>query len=182
MDGKLRNMTSIYLFKGKKVLLLYRQGGRVVNNVWTGSAGGHFENDELNDAKACVLRELNEELGLQPKDIDGLALRYITLRNTKGEIRQNYYFFAELKDSVDENISSNEGICRWFSVDEISSIEMPFTAKYVMEHFCKEGYLTKTLYAGIASSGKVDFLELTEHDNHLKQAYTAKIEKNMTRW
>ena len=36
MDGKLRNMTSIYLFKGKKVLLLYRQGGRVVNNVWTG--------------------------------------------------------------------------------------------------------------------------------------------------
>ena len=110
MDGKLRNMTSIYLFKGKKVLLLYRQGGRVVNNVWTGSAGGHFENDELND-------------------------------------------------SVDENISSNEGICRWFSVDEISSIEMPFTAKHVMEHFCKEGYLTKTLYAGIASSDKVDFLE-----------------------
>ena len=133
MDGKLRNMTSIYLFKGKKVLLLYRQGGRVVNNVWTGAAGGHFENDEL-------------------------------------------------KDSVDENISSNEGICRWFSVDEISSIEMPFTAKYVMEHFCKEGYLTKTLYAGIASSDKVDLLELTELAPPLKQAYTAKFEKNMTRW
>ena len=116
MDGKLRNMTLIYLFKGKKVLLLYRQGGRVVNNVWTGSAGGHFENDELNDAKACVLRELNEELGLRPEDI----------------------------------------------VDEISSIEMPFTAKHVMEHFCKVGYLTKTLYAGVASSDKVDFLELTE--------------------
>ena len=65
MDGRLRNMTSIYLFKGGKVLLLYRQGGRVVNNVWTGSAGGHFEKNELNDAKACVLRELNEELGLQ---------------------------------------------------------------------------------------------------------------------
>lgn len=72
MDGKLRNMTSIYLFKGKKVLLLYRQGGRVVNNVWTGSAGGH------------------------------------------------------------------------------------------LEHFCQMGYLTKTLYAGVASSDKVDFLGLTE--------------------
>ena len=93
-------MTSIYLFKGGKVLLLYRQGGRVVNNVWTGSAGGHFEKNELNDAKACVLRELNEELGLQPENIDGLTLRYITLRRTKGEIRQNYYFFAELKESV----------------------------------------------------------------------------------
>ena len=79
MDGKLRNMTSIYLFRNQKVLLLYRQGGRVVNNVWTGSAGGHFENGELNDAKACILREMHEELGLLPEDIDGLALRYITL-------------------------------------------------------------------------------------------------------
>ena len=52
MSGKLRNMTAIYLFKGDKVLLLFRQGGSVVNNVWTGSAGGHFEEFELNDAKA----------------------------------------------------------------------------------------------------------------------------------
>ena len=162
MEGKLRNMTAIYLFKDEKVLLLYRQGGRVVNNVWTGSAGGHFENYELNDAKACVLRELKEELGLQQEDIEGLALRYITLRSTKGEIRQNYYFFAELKESVNENLSSNEGVCKWFSLDEISSIEMPFTAKYVMEHFCKIGNLTNTLYVGVASPDKVDFFELPE--------------------
>ena len=162
MDGKLRNMTAVYLFKGKKVLLLYRQGGRVVNNVWTGSAGGHFENYELNDAKACVLRELNEELGLQPEDIVGLTLRYITLRSTKGEIRQNYYFFAELKESVDENLSSNEGLCRWFSMEEINSIEMPFTAKYVMEHYCKMGCLTNALYVGVASPDKVNFCSLPE--------------------
>lgn len=62
--GRLRNMTSIYLFKDNKVLLLYRQGSRVVNNLWTGSAGGHFEEFELNDAKAAVLRELNEEIGI----------------------------------------------------------------------------------------------------------------------
>lgn len=63
VEGKLRNMTAIYLFRGDKVLLLYRQGGRVVNDVWTGSAGGHFEKEELNDARACVLRELQEEGG-----------------------------------------------------------------------------------------------------------------------
>lgn len=162
MDGKLRNMTAVYLFKDKKVLLLYRQGGRVVNNVWMGSAGGHFENYELNDAKACVLRELNEELGLQPEDIEGLTLRYITLRSTKGEIRQNYYFFAELKESVDENLSSNEGVCRWFKMEEINSIEMPFTAKHVMEHYCKRGCLTDVLYVGVASPDKVDFCSLPE--------------------
>ena len=145
MDGRLRNMTSIYLFKGGKVLLLYRQGGRVVNNVWTGSAGGHFAKNELNDAQACAPRELNEELRLQPENIDGLTLRYITLRRTKGEIRQNYYFFAELKESVDDNLVSNEGICRWFTLEESSTLEMTFRAKYVMEHYCRTGYLTNAL-------------------------------------
>lgn len=85
-------MTAIYLTKGDKVLLLFRQGGRVVNNVWTGAAGGHFEEYELNDANACVLRELKEELNLCEKDISNLSLRYVTLRKTNGEIRQNYYF------------------------------------------------------------------------------------------
>lgn len=160
MDGKLRNMTAIYLFKNKKVLLLYREGGRVVNNVWTGSAGGHFEDYELNDAKACVLREMNEELGLQPNDVEGLALRYITLRKINGEIRQNYYFFAELKEDVNENMSSNEGVCRWFSIDEISTLEMPFTAKYVIEHFCKVGCLTNTLYVGVTTTDGVGFYDL----------------------
>ena len=162
MDGKLRNMTALYLFRGERVLLLYRQGGRVVNDVWTGSAGGHFEEEELNDARACVMRELQEELGLSPEDIEGLELRYITLRKTKGEIRQNYYFFANLKKYVKDTLASNEGICKWFSLEEIHSLEMPFTAKYVMEHFYTTGRYTKKLYTGIATTDRVEFLELSE--------------------
>ncbi len=110
MDGKLRNMTSIYLRDGERVLLLYRQGGRVVNDMWVSSAGGHFESFELNDARACVLRELNEELGLCESDIENLSLRYITLRRTKGEIRQNYFFFAEIKSTISRELTSNEGL------------------------------------------------------------------------
>lgn len=162
MEGKLRNMTSVYLLKGDRVLLLYRQGSRVVNNLWTGSAGGHFEEYELNDARACALRELQEELGIKPEDIENLRLRYITLRSIQGEIRQNYYFFAELKEQAGEDQASNEGISKWFSLDDISSLEMPFTAKYVMEHFCKGGRYSDKLYAGIANAEGVDFLELRE--------------------
>ena len=162
MEGKLRNMTSIYLFRGEKVLLLYRQGGRVVNNVWTGSAGGHFEREECNDAAACVKRDLQEELGLKPEDIEGMTLRYVTLRKIKGEIRQNYYFFANLREHVEDTLVSNEGICRWFSLEEMRSLEMPFTAKYVMEHFYTTGRYTKALYAGIANIDTVKFLELPE--------------------
>lgn len=158
MNGKLRNMTSIYLIRDSRVLLLYRQGGSVVNNVWTGSAGGHFEEFELNDAKACVLREMNEETGLTEDNISELKLRYITLRNTKGEIRQNYYFFAQLNEDI--AVSSNEGILKWFSLDEISDLDTPFTAKYVIQHYLSEGINTEKMYGGVTVKDGVVFTEL----------------------
>ena len=155
-------MTSIYLLKDDKVLLLFRQGGRVVSNVWTGSAGGHFEEFELNDAKACVLREMNEELGLRKDDIQNLSLRYLTLRRTKGEIRQNYYFFAILKEEVSDDLISNEGELRWFSPNQLHDLEMPYTARYVMDHYCSIGQYSDKLYSGIANEKGVSFLELPE--------------------
>lgn len=162
MDGKLRNMTSVYIIKNEKVLLLYRQGSRVVNNVWIGSAGGHFENYELNDAKACAIRELNEELGIGLDEVENIQLRYITIRRTHKEIRQNYYFFADLKDGVDDNLNSNEGTSKWFPFEEIYSLEMPYTARYVMEHYCATGKYTSEMYVGIANGDKVVFANLPE--------------------
>lgn len=162
MNGKLRNMTSIYLLREDQMLLLYRQGGKVVNHVWVGSAGGHFEKDELNDAKACVLREMREEIGIGADDITSLSLRYVTLRRTGGEIRQNYYFFANLKDAVDGHITSNEGICKWFSIGEIEKLEMLYTAKYVVKHYCEIGRFTSELYAGISNGDKVEFVTMPE--------------------
>lgn len=158
-------MTALYLLRRENVLLLYRQGGRVVNDVWIGSAGGHFENNELNDAEACMLRELYEELHLTFEDIENTALRYVTLRRTKEEIRQNYYFFANLKEHVDDNLASNEGVCKWFSLNETSSLEMPFTAKYVMDHFCTYRRYTDKIYVGIAEIDGVKFLDLPYTEN-----------------
>ena len=90
MDIKLRNMTSAYLVREREVLCLLRIGSRVISEKYIGSAGGHFEKEELNDPKACVLREIQEELGLKETDVDGLTLRYVTHRYMGGEIRQNY--------------------------------------------------------------------------------------------
>ncbi len=162
MNGKLRNMTAIYLLKGERILLLYRQGGRVVNDVWTGSAGGHFEPEELNDPRTCVLRELKEELGVLEEDIENFSMRYVTLRYNKGEIRQNYYFFATLKDHIDENLTSTEGTCKWFSLEEIHALEMPLSAKGVVEHFCEVGRFTDKLYVGVTNSEGVEFAKLEE--------------------
>lgn len=162
MDGKLRNMSSIYLMYENKILLLYRQGGRVVNHVWVASAGGHFEQNELNNAAACVLREMEEELGITEIALKNIDLRYVTLRRTNGEIRQNYYFFAELHEYINFEFLSNEGILKWFDVLELPNLEMPYTAKYVLEHYLNIGSLNNKMYGGVANGEQVIFTELPE--------------------
>ena len=161
MNVKLRNMTSIYFIDENRMLFLYRMGSRVVGNSYIGSAGGHFEKEELNDAKACVLRELNEELGLTEDDVDNLSLRYVTLRLKDGEIRQNYYYFASLKDKS-RQLQSNEGQLEWIDFNDTAALEMPFTAKYVVEHYIREGKDTDVLYAGVTTETGVTFIELKD--------------------
>ena len=163
MDGKLRNMTSIYLRRGDRFLLLYRIGSRVVGNSYTGTAGGHMEEAELNNPKACVLRELFEETGLTEQDIDNLKFRYITLRLKNGEVRQNYYFFADLAEHVDvEKLSSNEGELMWFDASEMEGLNMPHSAKYMLLHYIKIGQYTDCLYGGNTTEDGVEFTELKE--------------------
>ena len=162
MLGKLRNMTSVYLTRGSKILLLYREGSRVANHVWIGSAGGHFEPQDQNDARACVLRELYEEMGITERQISHLALRYITLKRNGDEIRQNYYFFAELPGDPALPLSSNEGILRGFAPEELSSLPMPFTAHYVMQHWVETGRCSNHLYGGIADGRTVVFTEIPD--------------------
>ena len=163
MDGKLRNMTSIYLRRGDKFLLLYRVGSKVIGNSYTGTAGGHMEEAELNNPRACVLRELFEETGLTEQDIDNLKFRYITLRLKNGEVRQNYYFFADLAEHVEaEKLSSNEGELKWFTVSEMEGLNMPHSAKYMLLHYIKIGQYTDCLYGGNTTEDGVEFTELKE--------------------
>ncbi len=160
-EMKQRNMTSLYLYRGEKYLLLKRQGSRVVNDVWIGSAGGHLEQGELNDAQAGVLRELREELGLNAGDIGDLKLRYITMRHTQDEIRVNYYFFAELL-GCGEEFASNEGETAWFDEHEMKRLPMPFTAERVVKHYLAVGRHNDDVYGGIADGENVVFVPMPE--------------------
>ena len=185
MDGKLRNMTAIYLRCYGGMVLLYRMGSRVVGNSYTGTAGGHFEQDELNDARACVLRELQEETGLTEADLEDLDMRYVTLRLKNGEIRQNYYFFADLSKTVLERwglaegglhesavaerkqvvldeISSSEGRLEWVPNEKVLELEMPASAKHMMQHYLAVGKDTEAVYGGVSTVAGAEFVELQE--------------------
>lgn len=161
MDGKLRNMTAAYITRGEEMLLLYRVGSRVVAPSWCG-VGGHFECAELNDARACVLREVYEETGLCEADLEGLTMRYVTLRLKNGEVRQNYYFFAELAPGARVPQESGEGRLEWVRFDALLERNMPHTAYYVVKHYLETGRRTDTLYAGATIQDAVVFTPLDE--------------------
>lgn len=161
IPNDLRPMTAIYLTRGDKILLLYRIGSRVVGNCYTGAAGGHMEMEEYTCAGACVLRELREETGLTAEALDGLAMRYVTMRLKGGEIRQNYYFFAELREGFDP-AESNEGRLQWFTLDELAALPMPVTAKQVLEHYVAEGRHTQLLYGGVSTAAGAVFTPMEE--------------------
>ena len=163
MDGKLRNMTSVYLTGEQGILCLYRIGSRVANNKYIGSAGGHFEKEELNDARACALREMQEELGLTESDVEDLKLRYITLRLKNGEIRQNYYFFGKLK--TQRPLESTEGNLHWFSYEEAENLQMPASAKHMLLHYLKIGRFDEHLYAGMTEDTGTRFAVMKEFED-----------------
>lgn len=161
MDGLLRNMAGIYITDRDKMLLLYRIGSRVVQPSWC-NIGGHFENFELNNAKACALREVFEETGIIESDIINLKFKYITLRNKSDEIRQNYYFFADLNNKDLQLKYCNEGILEWVEINKALERDMPFTAHEVLRHYLSVGKFDNKIYAGIATVNQVIFNELIE--------------------
>ncbi len=150
----LRNMTTIYIMFKNKMLLLYRVGSRVVQPSWCG-IGGHFENGELNNPKACVLRELFEETGITENDIGTVELKYVTLRMKNNEIRQNYYYFTELRNTEIDINECDEGTLEWVNMDGVLDREMPFTAKECLKHYLSIGKDNNKLYAGVASENGV---------------------------
>ena len=162
MTPKLRNMTSLYLVREDAVLCLYRIGSRVANKKYIGSCGGHFEENELNDPQKCILREMQEELGLKENDIVGMSLRYITHRLAKGEIRQNYYFFARLKE--EKELSSNEGQLRWVPFEEVPTLAMPVSAKHMILHYLSTGRFDNHIYCGITEESGTNFISMVEFE------------------
>lgn len=150
MDGKLRSMTSVYFVRDDGVLCLFRIGSRIADRKYIGAAGGHFEPEEVADARACVLREMKEELGLSEADTEGLDMKYITLRLKDGEVRQNYYFFARL--AADRPLVSNEGRLEWIRWEELPLLNMPVSAKHMILHYAKTGRFDDEAYVSVALS------------------------------
>lgn len=152
-------MTTVFLHDDERVLLLHREGSRIIEDSWVG-IGGHVESEEY--VQDAALRELTEEVGLRSSDLRDLRLRYTATRDTGSETRVVHYFTARLADGVVAPTSCTEGTQRWFALDaDLSGLAMPPTGRIVLDHWQRMGrFDAKTRDVRVTRSGDVSIVPL----------------------
>lgn len=121
-----RQMTSILLYRNDEILLLHRDGSRVIDDSWVG-IGGHVENHESSHPQLGALRELNEEVGLRLDD--GAP---IPVTCTEGTL-QWFSIHADL-----------------------AGLRMPPTARIVLDHWLQFGrFDATTRYITLTATGEL---------------------------
>jgi len=78
------------------------------------------------------------------------------------EEKKHQYVVEWIYDEVSDDLVSNEGELNWFSLKQLDELEMPYTARYVMNHYCSIGQYSDKIYTGVANENEVIFLELPE--------------------
>jgi 8-oxo-dGTP diphosphatase len=63
---------------------------------------------------------------------------------------------------MEEELGLTEKDIKGFSIEEVRKLEMPYTAKYVMEHYLEKGRYTAEMYVGVANGEKVEFVHFPE--------------------
>lgn len=59
-------------------------------------------------------------------------------------------------------LTSEEGSLKWFELNELSKLEMPLSAKLMIEHYLAIGRKTNKIYVGTIDNSKGVFTELSE--------------------
>lgn len=153
------------LFHGDELLMMKRSAKRTLNPGMWAAVGGHLEPDELGRPRDACLREIAEETGLLEHDIEALTLRYVLLRNNKGELRQQFIYSgrAKRKDVID----TDEGELHWIPRADVLDRDIPYIFRATLEHYFRVGE-TDFAWVGIARANPqtgeagVDWVPLTD--------------------
>ena len=115
------NTVHCYIRDNGKTLLLYRDKKKndVHQGKWVG-IGGHIELGETSNE--AILREIKEETGLNPHNLKLKGV--ITYPNFQGDGTDEVMFLYEASGYDGELINCDEGELKWFTDDEIESLNM----------------------------------------------------------
>ena len=131
-----------FLWHGDRLLLMKRASHKRIWPDKFAGVGGKIEAGE-NPIDACY-REIEEETGLDRTSITSLKLLYITIRQTDGELRQNYHFFGTTNSA--DVVNTDEGQLMWLDEREIDNLDFVITAKTVLDHYLSKNRINKILY------------------------------------
>lgn len=144
----LRLMSTAVLFNGDDMLMMKRSPNRTLSpGKWAG-IGGHLEPSEIGDPLAACLREIEEETGLRPEDIEGLELRYILLRLNGRDLRQQFVYVG--RTGRRDVSATEEGELHWVPRGEILSKDIPYVFRTLLEHWLDSGP-SEPLWMGTAT-------------------------------
>lgn len=122
-----RYMAGAFLACGDKVLLIRRGMHKALAPGLWSCVGGHVEPGEMNDPDAACYREIEEETGIGRELIEGLALRYMTVRMVGSEeIRTGYYYVGRVAREV-ELPACGEGELKWVPLVEVRNLGLTMT-------------------------------------------------------
>jgi len=131
-DIKTRSFAGAFLrYQGEVLLMKRGLHKRISPGLWAG-IGGHIESCDNNSPLTACLREIEEETGILPVQIEQLDLRYFTLCQDMGTLDSIYYFVGILKEKPVLR-QTDEGELYWVKLED--GIEKP------MAHFLKSFYL-----------------------------------------
>lgn len=96
------------------------------------------------------MREINEETGMTPKNIENLILRYVIIRKHEDIIRQSYIYFG--KTNTDKFIDTDEGTLYWVSKDNFGKKKYTATFMKMIQHYLSPMSDCNNVFIGTAES------------------------------
>lgn len=130
MGTGLNVYVTVFLFRKNRVLLLeraYHKG--FAPGRWTG-VGGRVDPDEMGDLETAALREVGEEAGIVPADVENLEMR-VVLTRPEGEDVTTLVFFAG-HTGCEALTRSNEGRLDWVALDRVGDLDLVENAGYAL--------------------------------------------------
>jgi 8-oxo-dGTP diphosphatase len=130
-------MAAAYLFCDDDVLMMKRADTlKFFPGVWA-PVGGHVQPSEINDPYSTCLREIEEETGLKPDDISGLALRFIILRMKGSEVRQQFTYFGRIKRR--DVPPCGEGEFHFIPIQKAVALHMSIASTLMLQKYRETG-------------------------------------------
>lgn len=152
MTGSQKSSITVFLTNQGRILLKC-VGEKMISPSFF--LNGSFDPDTL----GYVQDKLLADYGMTTTALEEPQLRYVTLRWTNGELRQNFFYFAETRDELGIPPIGN---LKWIPYGDALNMEMPKTVQGVLKHYLEIGRSNPRVYCGVVKEKGVAISELEE--------------------